>query len=251
MGGIYITGRNPVIELLRSNRKIDRIYISKGQLKGSIKKLIGMARDRNIRIQEVSKGRLDQMSEGGVHQGVAALISGFQYSSIDSMLNRARSKKEDPFIIILDEIEDPHNLGAITRTAECAGAHGVVIPERRAAQVNQTVYKASSGAVEYIPIARITNISDTIRKLKDEGLWVYGADMKGEDYHFNTDLKGAVALVIGNEGKGISRIVKENCDLLVQIPMLGSISSLNASTSAAILIYEVVRQNNGEKAERN
>lgn len=247
MDGIYITGRNPVIELLKTNRKIDRIYISKGNLKGSIKKITGMAKDRNIIIQEVGRGRLDQMSEGSVHQGVAALISGFKYSSIEDILVKARSQNEPPFIIILDEIEDPHNLGAIIRTAECAGAHGIIIPKRRSAQVNQTVYKSSSGAVEHVLVANVTNISDTITRLKDEGLWIYGADMEGESYYFDTDLKGAVALVIGNEGKGISRIVKEKCDILVKIPMLGSISSLNASTSAAVLIYEVVRQNNEKK----
>lgn len=249
MSELYVVGRNPVMELLRSDKDIDKIYILKGDLQGSIKKIVGIARDKNILIQEVDKSRLDTMAEGNVHQGVAALVTGFKYSSIEDILEKAAKRKESPFVIILDEIEDPHNLGAIIRTAECAGVHGVIIPKRRSARVNQTVYKASAGAVEHMLVAEVTNISNTVTRLKDEGLWIYGADMKGESYHFDTNLDGAVALVIGNEGKGISRIVKEKCDVLVKIPMVGKISSLNASTSAAILIYEVVRQSY-EKAKK-
>ncbi|HLR20391.1 MAG TPA: 23S rRNA (guanosine(2251)-2'-O)-methyltransferase RlmB [Tissierellaceae bacterium] len=249
MEDIYVTGRNPIIELLKTDRKIDKIFIAKGSPKGSIKKIVGMAKDKNILIQEVGKSRLDAISEGSAHQGIAALVSGFKYSGIDDILEKARNNNQSPFVIILDQIEDPHNLGAIIRTAEAAGVHGIIIPKRRSAQVNQTVYKSSSGAVEHMLIADVTNISDTISKLKDEGLWIYGADMNGESYYFDTDLKGAVALVIGNEGKGISRIVKEKCDVLIKIPMLGSISSLNASASAAVLIYEVLRQNNEKKKE--
>lgn len=247
MDEIYVVGRNPVLELLKTNKEIDKIYILKGDLQGSIKKIVGMAKDRKIIIQEVDKNKLDLMAGNNAHQGVAALVTGFKYSTIDDILNKAKNKGESPFVIILDGIEDPHNLGAIIRTAECAGVHGIIIPKRRAARVNQTVYKSSAGAVEHVLIADVVNISDTITHLKKEGLWIYGADMDGQSYHFHTSLDGPIALVIGNEGKGISRIVKEKCDVLVKIPMVGKISSLNASASAAILIYEVVRQNYDKK----
>ena len=247
MDEIYVVGRNPVLELLKTNKEIDKIYILKGDLQGSIKKIVGMAKDRKIIIQEVDKNKLDLMAGNNAHQGVAALVTGFKYSTIDDILNKAKNKGESPFVIILDGIEDPHNLGAIIRTAECAGVHGIIIPKRRAARVNQTVYKSSAGAVEHVLIADVVNISDTITRLKREGLWIYGADMDGQSYHFHTSLDGPIALVIGNEGKGISRIVKEKCDVLVKIPMVGKISSLNASASAAILIYEVVRQNYKKK----
>lgn len=243
MKDLYVVGRNPVLELLKTDKEIDKIYILKGDSQGSIKKIIGKAKDKKIIIQEVDKFKLDSMAAGNAHQGVAALVTGFEYSTIDDILNKAKSLKQKPFILILDGIEDTHNLGAIIRTAECAGVHGVIIPKRRAARVNQTVYKSSAGAVEHMLIADVTNISDTIDKLKEKGLWIYGADMDGEDFYFDTDLDGSIALVIGNEGKGISRLVKEKCDFLLKIPMVGKISSLNASTSAAILIYEVVRQN--------
>ncbi len=242
MRDLYVVGRNPVLELLKSKRQIDRIYILKGNLQGSIKKIIAIAKERNILIQEVDKSKLDSMADGNVHQGVAALVTDFEYSTVEDILDRAHSLGQDPFLIILDEIEDPHNLGAIIRTAECAGVHGVIIPKRRSARVNQTVYKASAGAVEHMLIAEVTNISNTIEVLKDKGLWIYGADMAGDDYYFRTNLGGPIGLVIGNEGKGISRLVKEKCDALVKIPMVGKITSLNASTSAAILIYEVLRQ---------
>lgn len=242
MRDLYVVGRNPVLELLKSKRQIDRIYILKGNLQGSIKKIIAIAKERNILIQEVDKSKLDSMADGNVHQGVAALVTDFEYSTVEDILDRAHSLGQDPFLIILDEIEDPHNLGAIIRTAECAGVHGVIIPKRRSARVNQTVYKASAGAVEHMLIAEVTNISNTIEVLKDKGLWIYGADMAGDGYYFRTNLGGPIALVIGNEGKGISRLVKEKCDALVKIPMVGKITSLNASTSAAILIYEVLRQ---------
>ncbi len=247
MDEIYVVGRNPVLELLKTNKEIDKIYILKGDLQGSIKKIVGMAKDRKIIIQEVDKNKLDLMAGNNAHQGVAALVTGFKYSTIDDILNKAKNKGESPFVIILDGIEDPHNLGAIIRTAECAGVHGIIIPKRRAARVNQTVYKSSAGAVEHVLIADVVNISDTITRLKREGLWIYCADMDGQSYHFHTSLDGPIALVIGNEGKGISRIVKEKCDVLVKIPMVGKISSLNASASAAILIYEVVRQNYDKK----
>lgn len=245
MDSQYIIGRNPVLEILKTDKEVEKIYILKGDLQGSIKKIIAIAKDRNILLQEVDKNRLDTFAEGGTHQGVAALVTGYEYSTIHDILKLAEERKEPPFIIILDELEDPHNLGAIIRTAECAGVHGVIIPKRRSASVNGTVYKASAGAVEHMLVAKVTNISQTIETLKEAGLWIYGADMEGEAYHFNTELKGAIGLVIGNEGKGMSRLVKEKCDVLVKIPMLGKVESLNASNAASILIYEVVRQGHG------
>ncbi len=243
----YIIGRNPVLEVLKSGKNIEKLYIQKGELKGSINKILGIAKDKNIMVQRVDKNKLDQISQGN-HQGVVALVTPFLYSSVENILENAEKQKEAPFILILDGIEDPHNLGAIIRTAECGGAHGVIIPKRRSAGVTSTVYKSSAGAVEYIPVARVNNISDTIENLKDSGLWIYGADMEGENYYFSTELKGPIALVIGSEGCGLSRLVREKCDFLLKIPMLGEISSLNASNAASILIYEIVRQNHEEKA---
>ena len=243
----YIVGRNPVIETLKSEKEVDKIFILKGERQGSIKKIIAMAKEKNIIIQEVDKVKLDNIADGNAHQGVALLSTGYTYSEIEDILRLAEEKNEDPFVILLDEIEDPHNLGAIVRTAECAGAHGIIIPKRRAASVNATVYKSSAGAVEHMKIAQVTNISNTIEDLKEKGMWIYGADTRGESNYYQTKLTGPIALVIGNEGKGISRLVKEKCDVLVNIPMKGSINSLNASASAAILIYEVLKQRNEEK----
>lgn len=247
MEEVYVVGRNPVLELLKTEKQIDKIYILKGDLKGSIIKIIGAAKDKGIIIQEVDKSKLDELGGDEVHQGVAALVTGFEYSTIEDILERAKSLNEPPFVVILDGIEDPHNLGAIIRTCECAGVHGVIIPKRRAARVNQTVYKASAGAVSHLLVSDVTNISNTIEVLKEKGLWIYGADLKGENYYYKESLKGAIGLVIGNEGKGISRLVSEKCDVLIKIPMFGNITSLNASTSAAILIYEVVRQKDEKK----
>lgn len=240
----YVAGRNPVLEILRTDKEVEKIYIQKGELQGSIKKIIGIAKEKNIVIQEVDKSKLDSITKGIAHQGVVALVTSYEYASIEDILELAKKRNEDPFIVILDGIEDPHNLGAIIRTAECAGVHGIVIPKRRSAQVNETVYKSSAGAVEHILVAKVNNINQVIDELKEKGLWIYGADMNG-DLYFNISLKGAVALVIGSEGKGISRLTKEKCDSLVTIPMVGKISSLNASNAAAILMYEVVRQNHG------
>lgn len=238
----YIVGRNPVLEVLKTDKGIEKILIAKGEQKGSINKIIGIARDKNIIIQEVGKNKLDQISEGNAHQGVAALITSYEYSTIEDILNKAKDANEPPFLLILDGIEDPHNLGAIIRTAECGGVHGIIIPKRRSAQVTQTVYKSSAGAVEHMSVAKVNNISDTIEQLKNKGLWIYGADLSGELY-YTKELKGPIALVIGSEGKGISRLIKEKCDFMLRIPMLGKISSLNASNAASILIYEVIRQN--------
>lgn len=245
----YIVGRNPVLELLKTDKEIDKLYIQKGELHGSIKKIIGAAKSEKIIIQEVDRIKLDSMSQGNAHQGVVALVTGYEYASVNDILKKAEDLGEKPFIVVLDNIEDTHNMGAIIRTAEAAGVHGVIIPKRRSAMVNQTVYKASSGAVEHMLVANVTNIADTIRELKDNGMWIYGSDEDGEKFYHDEKLEGAIALVIGNEGKGISRIVKENCDVLLKIPMMGEISSLNASTSAAILIYEVLRQKHEEKGK--
>ncbi len=246
MNEMYVAGRNPVLELLKADKQIDKLYILKGDLKGSITKIIGMARDKNIVIQQVDRQKLDSMSQGNAHQGVVALVTGYEYSSIEEILEFARSKGEKPFIVILDGVEDTHNLGAIVRTAECAGVHGVIIPRRRSAMVNQTVYKSSAGAVEHMRIAQEGNIVQVMERLKKEGLWLYGADAAAKETYSNTNMTGAVAIVVGGEGKGLSRIVRENCDYLVSIPMKGNISSLNASNAASILIYEVVRQANGQ-----
>lgn len=242
MDSNYIVGRNPILEALKSEREIEKIFVSKGELKGSINKIIGMAKDKKIPIQYVDRNKLDSISEGTPHQGVAAIVTSYKYCSVDDILDKAKKIGEDPFIVILDEIEDPHNLGSIIRTAECGGVHGIIIPKRRSASVTQTVVKASAGAVEHMLISKVNNITKTILELKEKGLWIYGADMAGEEYYFEKDFKGPKALVVGSEGKGITRLVKENCDFLVKIPMLGKISSLNASNAASILIYEVVRE---------
>lgn len=240
----YIIGRNPVLELLKTEDKIDKLYVQKGDRHGSITKIIGKAKDENILVQYVDKNKLTSLAESDAHQGVVALITGFEYATLDEIIDLAKRKNEDPFVIILDGIEDPYNLGAIIRTAECAGAHGVIIPKRRSASVNQTVYKTSAGAVEHMLVSQVTNISNTIETLKEQGLWIYGADADGEQVYYKNSLTGPIGLVVGSEGKGISRLVKEKCDVLVKIPMLGKITSLNASVATAILIYEVVGQRN-------
>lgn len=238
----YIYGRNPVIEVLKAGESIDKIYILKGHEDGSIKKILGMAKDKKIVVSRTDRNKLDDMAKTENHQGVVALITGYEYKSVDEILEFAKSKDEDPFILILDQIEDTQNLGAIIRTAEAAGVHGIIIPKRRSAIVNQTVYKTSAGAVEYMMVAQVTNIAQTLEELKEKGLWIFGADMNGETNYFDADLKGAIGLVIGGENKGITEHIASKCDVLVKIPMKGKISSLNASASAAILVYEVIRQ---------
>lgn len=234
-----ILGRNPVMEAIKSGRAIDTILISGGDKKGSINSIISNARKNSITIKEVDDKRLDFLSNDGIHQGIIALAAVKEYSKIDDIFNLAESRNEKPFIIILDEIEDPHNLGAIIRSAECAGAHGVIIPKRRSAGLSYTVGRASAGAVEHMHVVRVTNITDTIKTLKEKNVWVYGADMKGEDY-LKCNFEGSIALVIGNEGKGIGRLVSENCDVLVSMPIKGEIDSLNASVAAGILMYKVL-----------
>lgn len=238
-----LEGRNAVLEVLKSGRDIEKIIVVKGNVEGTVRRIVGMAKERGIVVQEIVRQKLDEMSQTKNHQGVIAIVSEHEYADIQDILAAAADKGEKPFIIILDNITDPHNLGAVIRTAECAGAHGVIIPKRRSVGLTATVGKTSAGAVEYMPVARVTNIARTIEELKKEGIWVACADMGGEDY-FESALDGAIALVIGSEGEGVSRLVKEKCDFTVSIPMYGSISSLNASVASALLMYEVVRQRN-------
>ena len=237
-----IEGRNSVLELLESEKDINKIFITKGERHGSINKIIAIAKERGIILVEKDKRQMDEISQNKNYQGVIAIVPPYEYCEIEDILEVAKERKEEPFVLILDGIEDPHNLGSIIRTAETAGVHGVIIPKRRAASVNSTVNKASAGAVQHMKIARVTNISDSIQKLKDEGLWICGTDINTDKYYYNQDLTGALGIVIGNEGTGISDKVKKNCDFLVKIPMKGKIESLNASVSAGIVIYESVKQ---------
>ena len=237
-----IEGRNSVIELLESGKDINKIYILKGERHGSINKIIELSKKNKIVVVEVEKQKLNQMSQTGNHQGVIAVVPPFEYCEVEDILEEAEKRKEEPFILILDGIEDPHNLGSIIRTAETAGVHGIIIPKRRAATVNSTVSKTSAGAVEHMKIARVNNINDTIKQLKEAGVWICGTDMDTNTYYYNQDLKGPLAIVIGSEGFGMSRLVKQNCDFIIKIPMKGKIRSLNASVSAGIVIYEAVKQ---------
>jgi len=237
-----IEGRNPVLEALKSNRPLNKIVIANGQNEGVMKQIFGYAKEKGIVIQEVEKSRLDAISETGAHQGVIAYTAAAEYVEVDDILNKARGRGEDPFIVILDEITDPQNLGAIIRTCDAAGVHGVIIPKRRAVGLTAVVAKASAGAIEYVPVARVANISQTIDILKKEGLWVVGTDPTGDKPYHKADFNGPIAIVIGNEGAGISRLVKENCDFVVRIPMKGKVASLNASAATALMLFEVVKQ---------
>lgn len=233
-----IAGRNPVMEAIRSGRSIESILVAKGERSGSVVAIIAKAKQKNIPVKDVDSKKLDFLAKGVNHQGIVAQCAVKEYSALEDIFALAEERGESPFIIVLDKIEDPHNLGAIIRTAECAGAHGVIIPERRSAGLSYTVEKTSAGALEYMPVVRVKNISAVLQKLKDKGIWVYGADMDGEHYKkINFDC--AVALVIGNEGKGISPLVAKDCDVIVSLPMKGKINSLNASVAAGILMYEI------------
>lgn len=240
-----VYGRNAVLELLKSNRDINKIFVERGEKHGSIKEIIAKAKEAGVIIAEVEKAKLERMTSEN-HQGVIAMVPPFDYCDIEDILDLAKEKGENPFVVILDGIEDPHNLGAIIRTAETAGVHGIIIPKRRSASVNSTVSKVSAGAVTYMKVARVNNLKDAIRHLKEEGLWVIGTDGEAKEFYNQLDLTGPIALVIGSEGFGMSRLVKENCDGLVKIPMKGKITSLNASVAAGIMMYEVVRQNTGK-----
>ena len=237
-----VEGRNAVLELLESGKDINKIYVTRGEKHGSINKILGIAKERKIITVEKDKKQMEQMAQNENYQGVIAIVPPFEYCEIDDILEDAKLKNEEPFVIILDGIEDPHNLGSIIRTAETAGVHGIIIPKHRAAGVNSTVNKVSAGAVQHMKIARVTNISDSINELKDKGLWICGTDISTEKYYYEQDYRGAIGIVIGNEGKGMSEKVKKNCDFLVKIPMKGKVTSLNASVSAGIVMYEVVKQ---------
>lgn len=239
-----IIGRNAVMEALRSDREIEKLIVGKGA-EGSIKKIIGMAKDKKIPIHYSEKSALDRIADGKAHQGVAAQVSAYSYCEVEDILQRAEERGEDPFIIILDGLEDPHNLGAIMRTAECCGAHGIIIPKRRSVGLTETVAKASAGAIEYMLCAKVSNIGQAIDKLKDRGVWIAACDM-GDQMYTDQNLTGSLGIVIGSEGFGISRLVREKCDFIVSIPMKGKITSLNASNAAAILMYEVLRQRDGK-----
>lgn len=235
-----VAGRNAVLELLKSDKDINKIYVERGERHGSINEIIARAREERIVLVEVDSEKLNSMAEN--HQGVVAVVPPFNYCDVDEILEIAKNKNEDPFIIILDGIEDPHNFGSIIRTAETAGVHGIIIPKRRNVAVNSTVAKVSTGATAYVKIARVNNLNETIRKLKESGLWVIGTDGDADTLYYNQDLKGPLAIIIGSEGFGMSKLVKENADILIKIPMKGQITSLNASVSAGIVIYEAVKQ---------
>ena len=241
-----VEGRNSVLELLESNKDINKIFVTKGEKHGSINKIIAIAKEKGVIIVEKDKRQMDDMAQNQNYQGVIAIVPPFEYCEIEDILKEANKKGEDPFVIILDGIEDPHNLGSIIRTAETAGVHGVIIPKRRAASVNSTVNKTSAGAVEHMKIARVNNISDAIQKLKEAGLWICGTDIDTDTYYYNQDLTGPIGIVIGNEGNGMGDKVKKNCDFLVKIPMKGKITSLNASVSTGIVVYEAVKQRNSK-----
>lgn len=238
---LVIYGRNAVLEALRSERDIDRLYIQEGNPDGTLQSIIRTAKKMNIIINFVSRDRLNKYAEGDKHQGAVAMAAAYNYAEVDDILNAAKEKGEPPFIIVLDDIEDPHNLGAIIRTANQAGAHGVIIPKRHAVGLTATVARTSAGAINYTPVAKVTNISRTIEELKEKGIWFACADMSG-DVMYNCNLTGAIGLVIGSEGSGVGRLVKEKCDFVVKIPMFGQIDSLNASVAAGVLSYEIVRQ---------
>ncbi|MGN0482831.1 MAG: 23S rRNA (guanosine(2251)-2'-O)-methyltransferase RlmB [Lachnospiraceae bacterium] len=238
---LTIEGRNAVLEALRAGKPIDKLFILDGCQDGPIRTILREAKKKNTIVNFVSKDRLDQMSETKKHQGVIAYAAAYEYAEVEDMLALAKERGEDPFLILLDDITDPHNLGAIIRTANLAGAHGVIIPKRHAVGLTATVAKTSAGALNYTPVAKVTNLNATIKELKEKGLWFVCADMGGESM-YRLDLKGPIGLVIGNEGEGVSKLVKENCDFVASIPMKGEIDSLNASVAAGVLAYEIVRQ---------
>lgn len=242
-----VIGRNAVLEAISNGRTIDALYVAKGERGGSISTILRLAKEKQLVVKEVDIKKLEYMCFGANHQGVAAKCAVKEYSSVDDIFALAEEREEAPFIIICDELEDPHNLGAIIRTAEIAGAHGVIIPKRRSVSLSFAVGKTSAGAIEYVPVARVGNLASEIDALKERGVWVYGADMKGESW-CSVDYSGPCALVVGSEGKGISRLIKEKCDFLVTLPMKGKITSLNASVAAGIMMMEISRQRSNIKA---
>lgn len=236
-----VAGRNAVMEALKGSRSVNKLMIANGSTEGSIKEIIAVAKDKGVNIQYWDRSKLDSIARGIRHQGVLAQVAPVQYAELEDILQVAKDRNESPFIVLLDELEDPHNLGAILRTADAAGVHGVLIPKHRSCPLSATVAKTSAGAVEHVPVARVGNLVQTIKKLKQEGLWVAAADMDGKDY-YDTDLTGPLLLIIGSEGQGVGRLVKEQCDFVVRIPMVGKINSLNASVAGSILMYEAMKQ---------
>jgi len=238
----YIAGRNAVTEALKAGRPLDSVFIARGERQGSLGAIMARCREQGIPIKEADSRKLDAMAPN--HQGVIAVAACKEYVTLEELFAAAEAKNESPFFVVCDELADPHNLGAILRTAEAAGAHGVIVPRRRSVGLTSTVYKASAGAVEYVPVARVANITDTLKELKKRGVWVYGLDMNGESW-CSTDLTGAVALVVGSEGHGMTRLVREQCDFVLSLPMAGQINSLNASVACGIVLYEAARQRQG------
>ena len=240
----FIAGRNAVIEALKANPSADTLFVEKGQSGGSLSKIISLAKQAGCPIKEVAAQKLDGMATGTPHQGVVLTLSAAEYAEVSDILARAEEKGEKPFVIIADEVEDPHNLGALIRTAETAGAHGVIIPKRRGVGLTAAVFKTSAGAASHLPVARVANLASTVEELKEQGLWIYGCDMEGENW-CEVNFEGGVALIVGSEGRGMSRLLKEKCDVMVSLPMQGEISSLNASVAGGIIMYEVARQRLG------
>ncbi|BAB03832.1 23S rRNA (guanosine(2251)-2'-O)-methyltransferase RlmB [Halalkalibacterium halodurans] len=238
----FITGKNPIIEALRSGRPMNKIWIGEGSQKGQMQKVLELAKEQGVLVQHVPKRKLDQLIGHENHQGVVASVAAYEYAEMDDLFQRAAEKGEEPFFIVLDEVEDPHNLGSILRTADAAGVHGVIIPKRRAVGLTQTVAKASTGAIEYVPVVRVTNLARTMEDLKKRGLWFIGTDAKGSEDYRGAAYDMPIALVIGSEGKGLSRLVREKCDFLVRIPMVGQVTSLNASVATSLLMYEAYRK---------
>ncbi len=243
-----VYGRNAVRELLSCGRDIEKLYITSGEREGSINQLLGIAAERGIPITECDRSRLDSLAAGGRHQGIIAIAAERNYSTVDEILEYAAERGEPPFVVVCDGIEDPHNLGAVIRTAECLGVHGVIIPKRRAVGLTTAVAKSSAGALEHMRVAKVTNIASVLDTLKDKGLWVYGADM-GENIYYKNDMRGAVALVLGSEGFGLSDLVKKRCDIIVSIPMYGNVNSMNVSCASAVILSEIAKQRNENKGE--
>ena len=237
-----IVGRNSVMEAIRAGRAVNKILVARGERQGSIREILALAREAGHVVQEVDPARLAEIAPGMKHQGVIAMVSPVPYAEVGDILSRAAERGEQPFVLMLDEIEDPHNLGAILRTADAAGVHGVIVPKRRSCPLSATVAKTSAGALEYVPVARVSNLAQEIERLKKEGLWVVGADAAASGTVYQADLTGPLLLVVGGEGRGLGRLIRERCDFLVSIPMRGNIAPLNASVACALLVYETVRQ---------
>jgi len=237
-----IEGKNAVFEAIKSGRPLNKLFVEKGTRDQFLLRIIAMAREKNVPIQYLEKFKLDAMSQTRVHQGVILEVAAKEYVDVDDILSVAEEKGEPPFLMVLDEITDTNNLGSIIRSAECAGVHGIIIPKRRSATLNATVAKVAAGALEYVPVARVSNLAQTLRELKNKGIWVIGSDMDGQSIYYETDLKGPCALVVGSEGEGMSRLVKNECDIIVRIPMKGRISSLNAGVAAALIMFEISKQ---------